>query len=197
MGLPQRKSLISPAEYLQRERAAEHRSEYYAGEIFAMTGGSPQHSLIKLNVGSILRDKLLDRPCTPYDSDLRILTPSGLYTYPDVSVICGSLEFADNIRDTVVNPTLIVEVLSPSTEAYDRGKKFEHYRRILSLREYVLISQDTPRVERFSRNDDGTWTLAIANQLDQAIELTSLDVKLPLAEVFRKVDFADQVAEPE
>ena len=197
MGLPQRVASFAPAEYLRRERAAEYRSEYYAGEIFAMAGGSPRHSLIKINIGAMLRDRLLKQPCTPYNSDLRIRVPTGLYTYPDVSVICGELEFDDEFKDTILNPTVLVEVLSPTTEAYDRGKKFDHYRRIESLREYVLVSQDEPRVERFLRNDDGTWTLAIASGLTESITLPSIGVTLPLSEVFIKVDFtADEVAAP-
>ena len=194
MGLPQRVASFTPAEYLRRERAAEYRSEYYAGEIFAMAGGSPRHSLIKLNISAMLRDRLLKLPCTPYDSDLRIRIPTGLYTYPDVSVICGELAFDDEHKDTVLNPTVLVEVLSPTTEAYDRGKKFDHYRRIESLREYVLVSQDEPRVERFLRNDDGTWTLAIASGLSDSIALPSLGLTLPLSEVFAKVDFTAEEA---
>ena len=194
MGLPQRTVSLTPAEYLHIERKAEFRSEFFAGEIFAMAGGSPRHSLIKMNVGSILRDRLLEHPCTPYDSDLRIQTPSGLYTYPDVSVVCGEIVFDDEHRDTVLNSTLIVEVLSPRTEAYDRGKKFEHYRRIESLREYVLVSQDSPRIERFLRNDDGTWTLSIGTGLDESVTLISIGVTLALADVFVKVDFTDDDA---
>ena len=186
MRLPQRVASFTPAEYLRRERAAEYRSEYYAGEIFAMAGGSPRHSLIKINVGTVLHRPLLNRPCTAYGSDLRIRVPSGLYTYPDVSVICGDLEFDDELKDTILNPTVLVEVLSPTTEAYDRGKKFDHYRQIASLREYVLVSQDEPRVERFLRNNDSTWTLAIA--------LPSIGVTLPLSEVFIKVDFTAEEA---
>ena len=197
MGLPQRVASFAPAEYLRRERAAEYRSEYYAGEIFAMAGGSPRHSLIKMNIGAMLRDRLLNRPCTPYDSDLRVRIPSGMYTYPDVSVVCGELEFDDEFKDTILNPTVLVEVLSPTTEAYDRGKKFDHYRRIESLREYVLVSQDEPRVERFLRNDDGTWTLAIASGLSESITLPSIGVTLSLSEVFIKVDFtAEETPSP-
>lgn len=194
MGLPQRVASFTPAEYLSRERAAEYRSEYYAGEIFAMAGGSPRHSRIKTNVLTLLNVRLQSHPCTPYDSDLRIRVPTGLYTYPDVSVICGELAFDDEHKDTVLNPTVLVEVLSPTTEAYDRGKKFDHYRRIESLREYVLVSQDEPRVERFLRNDDGTWTLAIASGLSESIALPSLGLTLPLSEVFAKVDFTAEEA---
>lgn len=189
MALPLQTSNISPEDYLRIERDSAFRSEYFAGEIFAMTAGSPRHSLIKLNIGAILRDRLLSEPCTPYDSDLRIKAPSGLFTYPDVSVICGPLVFDDDHHDTVLNPTLIVEVLSPSTEAYDRGKKFDHYRKIESLREYVLVSQDVPRIERFLRNENGTWTMSIAGALDESVELASVRVSLLLADVYVKVDF--------
>ena len=189
MGLPQRVASFTATEYLLRERAAEYRSEYYAGEIFGMAGGSPRHSRIKTNFLTQLNVRLERHPCTPYDSDLRIRVPTGLYTYPDVSVICGDLEFDDEHKDTVLNPTVLVGVLSPTTEAYDRGKKFDHYRQIKSLREYVLVSQDEPRIERFLRNNDDTWTLAIASGLTESITLPSIGVTLPLAEVFVKVDF--------
>ena len=192
MGLPQRAARLTPAEYLKIERAAEIRHEYFNGEMFAMSGGSPHHSLIKMNAGGELRTQLKGRPCTAFDSDLRIqISPTGLYTYPDISVVCGELEFDDDQRDTVLNPTLLVEVLSDSTEAYDRGKKFEHYRRIDSLREYVLISQKSPTIERYLRNPDHTWTLTAVIGLDASIHLPTIDVTLSLAEVYDRVTFDD------
>ncbi len=182
---------ISPEEYLARERVAQLRSEYYGGEIFAMAGGSPRHSLIGANTIAALNMALRGRPCAVYTNDLRIrVSATGLYTYPDASVICGKLEFDDEHRDTVLNPTLLVEVLSESTEAYDRGKKFRHYQRLPTLKDYVLISQEIPRVERFARNADGTWTLTAVEGLDQSIELPSIGVTLQLAEVYQRVDFA-------
>jgi Uma2 family endonuclease len=184
-------SRLTPAEYLRIERAAPYRSEYFAGEMFAMAGGSPRHSLITMNVGSELRNRLKGRPCTAYESNLRIrVSATGLYTYPGASVICGELEFDDERQDTVLNPTLIVEVLSDSTEAYDRGKKFGHYRQLESLREYLLVAQDRPYLERFLRNADNTWTLTVASGLDQSLELPSIGVTLPLSEVYDKVSFA-------
>ena len=160
MGLPQRVARLTPTEYLKIERAAQIRHEFFNGEMFAMSGGSPQHSAIKMNVASELRSQLKGRPCRAFDCDLRIQTsPIGDYTYPDFSVVCGELEFDDDQHDTVLNPTVLVEVLSDSTEAYDRGEKFAYYRQISSLREYVLISQKSPAVERFLRNPDNTWTL--------------------------------------
>ncbi|MFM9964013.1 MAG: Uma2 family endonuclease [Planctomycetaceae bacterium] len=190
MGLPQRVASLTPAEYLKIERAAECRHEYLNGEMFAMPGNSPLHSLIKVNSGCELGTKLKGRPCTAFDSDLRIrIPPSNLYTYPDLSVVCGELEFDDDQQDTVLNPTLLVEVLSDSTEAYDRGKKFEHYRRIAALREYVLISQKSPTIERYLRNPDETWTLTAVIGLDASIHLSSIDVTLSLAEVYDRVTF--------
>lgn len=192
MGLPQRVAPLTPTEYLKIERAAEFRHEYFNGEMFAMSGGSPQHSLIKMNTGRELGNKLKGRPCTAFDSDLRIrVSPAGLYTYPDISVVCGELEFDDDQGDTVLNPALLVEVLSDSTEAYDRGKKFEHYRRIASLREYVLISQKSPTIERYLRNADETWTLTAVIGLDASIHLPTIDVTLPLIEVYDRVTFDD------
>ena len=197
MGLPQRVAVLTPAEYLRIERAATYRSEYFRGEMFAMAGGSPKHSLIKMNIAGELRNRLKGRPCVAYDSDLRIKCPTGLYTYPDASVICGKLEFDDEHKDTALNPTLLVEVLSKSTEAYDRGKKFNHYGQIKSLREYVLVSQDEPMIQRFLRNDDDTWTLTTVTGLEQSLRLLSIDVELPLAEVFDRVDFTAEESSPD
>jgi Uma2 family endonuclease len=200
MGPPQRVRKLTPAEYLDIERVAASRSEYFDGEMFAMAGGSPRHSLISANILRELGNGLKRRPCAAYDSNLRILvSATGLYTYPDASVICGPLEFSDQRRDTVLNPTLLVEVLSNSTEAYDRGKKFSHYRQIASLREYLLVSQEEARIERFLRNDDGTWTLTEAAGLEATLPLSSLDIEIRLGEVFDKVDFsagAEEAAEP-
>ena len=192
MGLPQRVAELTPAEYLSIERAASYRNEYFRGQMFAMAGGSARHSRIKTNVLSYLNNRLKGQPCSTYDSDLRVKCPTGLYTYPDASVLCGELEFDDEHKDTVLNPTLLIEVLSKSTEAYDRGKKFDHYRTIPSLREYVLVSQDEPMVQRFVRNDDDTWTLSAVSSLDQAALLSSIGIDLPLADVYERVDFTPE-----
>jgi Uma2 family endonuclease len=174
---------ITPAEYLARERLAETKSEYYDGEVFAMPGGSRAHSVIAVNVAGALNAQLSDRPYEVYNSDMRVqMGKAGPYTYPDVTVVCGEAEFADAEVDTLVNPPVIVEVLSPTTEAWDRGGKFEQYQQIASLREYVLIAQDRPRVERYARQADGQWLLAI---------LTGLDGALTLADIYRKVRFPE------
>jgi Uma2 family endonuclease len=185
------KYFISPQEYLERERKAEFRSEYFHGEVFAMSGGSPRHSLIKTNLVAELRNKLKGRPCTAYDVDLRVkVEATGLYTYPDASVVCGALEFDDERRDTIVNPTLLAEVLSPSSEAYDRGRKFNNYRKVESLKEYLLVSQEFVKVELFSRNDDGTWNISDFDQLTDNVEIPSIGIAISLAEIYDKVDFA-------
>jgi Uma2 family endonuclease len=184
------KRQISPQEYLELERKAEFRSEYYRGEMFTMSGGSPRHSLIKVNLGSELIHQLKGCPYVAYGSDLRIrVSATELYTYPDASVVCGKLEFDDERGDTILNPDLIAEVLSDSTEAYDRGRKFDHYRRLESLREYLLVSQDEPKLEQFSRNDDGTWTLSVFDKMNEEVVLASLGITLSVAEIYDKVDF--------
>jgi Uma2 family endonuclease len=190
MGLPKRVIRLTPAEYFQIERDAPYRSEYFDGEMFAMAGGSPRHSLIKANLVGELRLGLKGRRCTLYDSDLRIgIAATGLYTYPDASVICEPLQLDPKDAHTALNPTLLAEVLSESTEAYDRGKKFGHYRQIPSLEEYLLVCQDAPRLERFARNGNGTWTLTAVEGLDQTLELPSIGVTLRLAEIYDRVQF--------
>lgn len=189
MGRPKEKTYLTIPEYFAIERQSEFRSEYFKGEMFAMAGGSPRHSRVKTCVLAELERQLKQQPCVPYDSDLRVLCPTGLYTYPDASVVCGALDFDDDQQNAVVNPTLIVEVLSKSTEQYDRGKKFDHYRSIDSLREYVLISQDEPMVQTYLRNADGSWTWRVANQLEQSIRLNSIGCELRLADVYDRVVF--------
>ncbi len=190
MALPQPVKYITPEEYLRIERAAEFKSEYFAGEMFAMAGGSPEHSLLKTNVIGELRSQLKGRPYTVYDSDLRVLiSATGLFVYPDATVVCGPLETSDEQKDTVVNPTLVVEVMSDSTEVYDRTTKFDHYRRVPSLQDIVFVSQKTPIIERFSRGPDGVWFLVDAQGLEATLELPSIGVSLSLAEVYDKIEF--------
>jgi Uma2 family endonuclease len=181
---------ISPAEYLARERKAEFKSEFFDGEIFAMAGGSPTHSLIAANFVGEARQSLNGTPCVVYNSDLRIKNQAtGLYTYPDASIVCGDLEFDDEIKDTVTNPTVIVEVLSDSTEKYDRGRKSSHYRQIPSVREIILISQDEAHVERFVRRPEGGWLLLEEQDLAGLFELSSLNVTIKMSDLYRHVKF--------
>ena len=181
---------ITPQEYLVRERQASFKSEFYQGEIFAMEGGSPNHSLIAANFVREAGNALKDKPCAVFNSDLRVQVQStGLYTYPDATIVCGELEFDDEQRDTVINPTVIIEVLSDSTEKYDRGKKSNHYRQIASLKELVLISQDRPNIERFTRQPNGDWMFHEERELSADFELKSIGISIAISELYRNVKF--------
>jgi Uma2 family endonuclease len=184
---------LTPQEYLEIERRAERKSEFFNGEMWAMVGAGKEHVAITLNVGSEFRQQLKGRPCSAYVADLRVaVSDSGLYTYPDVVVVCGEARFDDEHPDTLLNPTLIVEVPSESTEAYDRGDKFAHYQRLPSLREYVLIAQDRVRVEHYSRQSGGQWLLTVAERLEDTVELPAIGCRLSLAEVYDKVELPPQ-----
>ena len=188
---------LTPEQYLEAERAAEFRNEYYNGHIYAMSGGSYAHFQIIGNLTGELHGALKKRPCSVGSSDLRLrVSLAGLYTYPDVIVICGEPKFADDQKDTLLNPTLIAEVLSPSTEAYDRGFKSAQYRTLASVQEYVLVSQAEPRIEVFHRQTDGHWLLSEAIGLEAVCRFESLDCSIPLAEVYDKVTFGFADAVP-
>lgn len=185
------KPYLSPNEYLATERRSVTRSEYLDGEVFAMAGASRWHNLLVTNLTRELSQQLKARPCEVYSTDGRVYIPAtGLYTYPDVVVVCGEPRFQDGEMDTLLNPILIVEVLSPNTEAYDRGEKFEHYQTIESLAEYVLVAQDRPRIDQYVRQDGGHWLLTAASSLEASLALPSIQCQLSLAEVYDKVDFA-------
>jgi Uma2 family endonuclease len=189
----QQKPYLTATEYLAIERQAETRSEYLDGEMFAMTGTSLSHNTIVGNLVGGVWQQLKGGPCRICPNDLRVHIPvTGLYTYPDVVVICGEPKLEGEDFDTLLNPTLIIEVLSPSTEAYDRGKKFEHYRTIDSLAEYVLVSQDEPRVEQYLRQDGGHWLFTAVGGLDSRITLPSIHCALSLAEVYDKVELSSE-----
>jgi Uma2 family endonuclease len=190
MALAQKIVRISEEDYLRLEREAETRSEYFDGEVFAMAGGSRAHSMISVNLGGELRSRLKSTKCVPYNTDLRVkVEATGLLTYPDISIVCGEQLFLDEREDTLSNPTVLIEVFSDSTEAYDRGKKFEHYRQIPTCREYLLVSQKEPRVEQFIRQPNDEWILKEAAGLEAEIELPSLGIVLPLREIFTNVQF--------
>ncbi len=180
-------------EYLARERVAAGKSEYYRGEIFAMAGGSVRHNTIGGNVFASLRGRLRGSPCRPYNSDQRIRIPAnGLATYPDVSIVCDEFQVDAEDRDAIINPRVIFEVLSKSTESYDRGKKFDLYRQLDSLHEYILIVQDEPHVERFLRQEDGSWVLTVLKGWEAVLELQSITVLLPLSEIYEDVKFGPE-----
>ncbi len=180
----------SPEAYLAFERAAVERHEYINGEIYAMAGTSYEHSSIAASLLRILGNHLLGRPCQTHGSDLRVYNPaSGSYVYPDVSVICGKPEFTDSVLDTVKNPLVIVEILSDSTEEYDRGDKFMHYQRLESLRVYVLVSQKEARIEVYMLRDE-SWEMKEFVGLESVFEIEPLGFSAPLGEGYRGVKFA-------
>ena len=179
----------SPADYLALERAGEFKHEFFDGEMFLMAGGTMEHSQVAANVIGELREQLADTPCRVLTSDMKIKLPTGLYTYPDASVVCDQPQYEDDHKDVLLNPLLIVEVLSPSTEAYDRGQKFRHYQSCPSLREYVLIAQDRSAVDHYLRQPSGQWLLTTFESLDATMPLPSLGVGLRLSEIYAKVEF--------
>ena len=185
---------LTPQDYLAFERRSETKHEFVNGEVFDMVGASRSHNLIIANVVGELRAQLKERRCEVYPNDMRVHIPrTGLYTYPDAVVVCGTPQFEDDRRDTLLNPTVIVEVLSPSTEAHDRGLKFESYRAIPSLQEYLLISQTKPLIERYVRQENTRfWMFDEAAGLDAVIELTAIACRLALAEVYDKIEFAPE-----
>jgi Uma2 family endonuclease len=184
----QPKTKFTPEEYLAIDRQSEHKNEYFDGEIFAMTGASRRHNLISVNVASMLNTQLTDRDCEVYASDMRVkVSPTGLYTYPDVVVVCGEPQFEDKEIDTLLNPTVVIEVLSKSTEGYDRGDKFEHYRRVESLAEIVLVAQDKHHIEHYGRQNGSQWLLTETNSLQDKIILSSISCELSLSSIYRKV----------
>ncbi|WP_242515216.1 Uma2 family endonuclease [Sorangium cellulosum] len=181
---------LSVDEYIARERAADGKSEYLDGRTHAMAGGSPRHNLVAANLTAAIRTRLRGTPCVALTSDQRILIEdTGLYTYPDLAVVCGGVRVHPVFTDTVVNPTVLAEVLSPSTEAYDRGAKFAHYRRIESLREVLLVARDERFVERFVRLDGGdTWRLDTWADEGAAVPLESVGVQVPLDEIYEGLE---------
>ena len=188
----QPKTYLTPDEYLAIERAAEFKSEFYDGEMFMMSGASRKHNLIGINLVISLGTQLRGKNCEMYSSDMRVHVPAtGLFTYPDVAVVCGEPKFRDEERlDTLLNPTLLIEVLSPSTENYDRGKKFEDYRSLESLQEYLLVAQDECKLTHYARQTDGSWLLRDYRAPETQIELASIGCRLLLADVYDKVVFS-------
>ena len=185
------KRFFTPEEYLLLEDQADYKSQYVDGEIFAMAGAEPEHVEIMVNIAAELRQHFRGRPCRSYSSDMRVrVQPGGLWTYPDVVALCGEPQFdRTNAPATLLNPQVIFEVLSPSTAAFDRGDKFNRYRLLDSLTDYVLIAVDRMQVEHHTRLDDGTWRLAGYHQPTDTVPLVSLSCELPLAEIYEKITF--------
>ena len=187
------KPFLSEEEYLRIEREAEYKSEYYQGEMFAMSGASLEHNEISSNVNFAIRSRLRDKPCRVLTSDMRVkVQENGLYTYPDVVLVCERPELEDEQFDTLLNPYLILEILSPSTESYDRGKKFEMYQSLDSLQHYLLVAQDRPSVMHFRRQTDNDWLSRLAQNLEERIVLEDLEIAIPLAEIYERIEFETQ-----
>lgn len=183
------KTFLTEEEYLALERRAEFRSEYYAGEVFALAGASRRHNRIVSNLVITLGLQLRDGPCNVYSTDMRVkVTSTGLYTYPDVVVTCGAERFADGESDVLLNPLVLIEVSSDSTEAYDRGKKFEHYRSIESLKEYLLVAQNSPRVEQFVRQSEKNWLYSEIDAPGARIKIQSVECELKIEDIYLKVE---------
>lgn len=189
---PREKARMTPEAYLEFEKTSEIRHEFFRGELFAMTGGSLNHNRISRNIVRSLGNQLAGSPCEPFAGDMRVkVQENEKYTYPDIVVVCGEIEL-EKIKgvETLLNPVAIMEILSTATEAYDRGKKFEHYRMIPSLREYFLFSQEECQVERFVRGGDGIWQiLGPIKGMDQVVPIASANCGLTLAEVYDRVEF--------
>ena len=186
--MPQR--LLTPDQYLEFDRASEFRNEYYNGQMYAMSGGSHAHAIIIGNLAFELRKALGRGSCLVTTSDLRVrVSPQGLYTYPDVVVVCDSPMYADGRRDTLLNPVVVFEVLSPASEAYDRGFKSAQYRALESLKEYALVSQTEPRVEVLRRQPSGDWLLSESVTLETSCRLDSIGCSFALNAIYDRISF--------
>jgi Uma2 family endonuclease len=181
-------SKITEEQYLAIERAAEFKSEFFDGEMFAMSGVSLRHSRLQRNILVELDTPLREKGSQAFPSDLRVKVSSRMYTYPDISVVCGDPLLGDEHQDNLLNPVALLEILSPSTEKYDRGLKFRRYRTIESLKEYVLVEQEQVRIECFSRRPDGTWTFRDYQRLEEELALDSLGVPIPLSRIYDRVE---------
>jgi Uma2 family endonuclease len=186
-----RRTRFTPEEYLALEEVTDEKNEYFDGVIYAMVGGTVDHGVISLNIGSELRTRLRDTPCTVIPGDVKLhVKANGLYTYPDVMVVCGKIETLGRRKDVVVNPVLIAEVLSSSTRGYDRGGKFSLYKELATLQEYVLVDSEQPHVEVYGRLPGSMFGLEMFDGLDVIITLAALGCELPLREVYSKVSWA-------
>lgn len=195
------KTYYTPEQYLALEREAEYKSEYINGQIYpmhgqtyAMSGASEEHNLIVVNVLREVSMQFKGRPCKAYVNDMRVkVSPTGMYTYPDIVAVCDKPHFEDERVDTLLNPAVIIEVLSPSTEAYDRGDKFAHYRRLDSLADYVLVSQSMARVEHYVRHSEGSgqWVLTEISGLEGVLRLASIQCEVALVDIYDKVSLQE------
>lgn len=189
--IPKTEPYLTPEEYLRRERAAEFKSEYFNGYVVAMAGATHAHNRLAGNFSGLLYRQLRGRPCEALGSDMKLrIEKANLFRYPDLSAFCGPIDYYDAIRDAYCNPALIVEVLSPGTENYDRTEKFALYRLVDSLREYVLVAQDRVEVEVHRKQPDGRWNATVFTELCDVARLEFVGCDLSLAELYEKVEFS-------
>jgi Uma2 family endonuclease len=182
---------VTPEQYLEIERKAEYKSEYLDGKMIAMPRANRDHNRLTRDLALILCPQVEKHGCELFTSDMRIqVSPTGLYAYPDLTVVCGPQQFVDDCEDTLLNPTFLVEVLSPSTEGYDRGLKSERYRKMESLREYLLIEPDRLQINIYTRREDGVWLLGDGNRSEQILELRSIGSRVSMAELYRHIDIS-------
>src|SRR3982751_774582 len=193
MTLPHALPVFTPEDYLSLERSSEIRHEYLDGFVYAMAGESPEHSTICFNLAVAVGSQIKDTPCRGFSPNMKVRAgKSGLYAYPDLMIVCGVPILHDRHGGLITNPTVIFEVLSPSTEAYDRSEKFLRYRtEIETLQDYILVAQDQPHIEHFSRQPDDTWALSEVNGLTEILSLSSIDCRIALADVYSRITFKD------
>ena len=185
----QTKPRLTAEDYLVIERNAETKNEYFNGEMFAMAGASRRHNLIVTNIVREVSAQLRDRPCDIYANDMRVkVSPTGLYTYPDVVIACDDIQFEDDHEDTLLTPIVLIEVLSKSTQGYDRFQKFAHYRRLSTLREYLLVAQEQPRVEHYVRQSEKQWLLSESAEYSDVVAMASIGCGLSIKDIYEKVD---------
>ena len=191
MSLQRAMAVFTPEEYLDLERQSEIRHEFLDGTVYAMAGESPTHSAICFNLAATIGVQLRGTNCRGFSPNMKVRAgEAGLYAYPDLAIACGEVFFHDKHGGVLLNPTVIFEVLSRSTQAYDRGEKFERYKSIETLRDYVLVSQDWPCLEHFSLQSDGTWAHAELEGADAALTLDSINCRVTLADIYDRIDFA-------
>jgi len=180
---------LTEQEYLALERAAEFKSEFFRGEMFAMSGASLRHLFLQSNIQGELYAALRGARCEVFGSDLRVRVSSDMYTYPDITVICGEPALADDHQDVLLNPLVIFEVLSPSTERYDRGLKRQRYTGLASLKDYILVSQTNLHIEQYTRQENNLWTVRDYATLDEELTIASIGVSLSLRAIYNRVEF--------
>lgn len=184
---------MTTEQYFTFAETSEGKHEYYRGAVYAMTGGTARHNLIVANIIALLHGQLRATTCRVFPSDLRLkIEQTGLYTYPDVSVICGPIFFSDNRQDTVTNPVVLIEVLSPRTENYDRGRKFEHYRTIETLQEYIVVAQDRVHIEHYVRQDTSRWLFVDFSAINQTVHVGAINCTVPVDIVYENIPFDNQ-----